>query len=690
MILEKEKILFVKEGSKSTGEMIIPKSYNQKKSIFIEEGQIILGYPNIISHIKNETPIKDIPFTIEWLEILEKLKVGSTNMSGKDITTEEIQDLLFFSSFSIPCRFKSKETKKIDLSKENTILIESIECGNELNFPAESIFQVYEIDGTIGFNRNPLINGKSLYISNLYDLSRHNLEINDIALNNNPNSTTFYLILKEDKRDFNLFSMINLMIPQIVANNIFEIMIHPEDYMDYLRDIPLNILINRNFQTLFQTRQGYKGNIKMDYPIMELNFLTHLEGINNIYVIGHEDWGTGVPDEVLYSKMKEHKGFFCPMEFWTLLYTKKRHSFLPVWRTERDATKKLMKNQFKIYFERNSPLSSKIYKNQVFIIAENTAILDIIKDFIYEWKPKFEQLCHSFEEEIKRRTALSAEKMINLISKYDEIHEKLISTLPMIDKIYQYYGENKNIEDDDLEKEIEIDPFKIVKLIDEYHIVSKEKEVISNMVQENHRLERYINLPGHIRNIINYYYRHAIRGKLDQIKSFYISKLPRIVKKESFNTTLISEIEAKIKEGEQLKKEGKLINAENIFKEQLENAKSISNNSKKEQISKKIREYLKPLQIPKIKNILKELASKHTRLQVMDIIDKCGEDEELIITTIQEMITNREISAEYFETSKAVAFIPQIDVEDIDRLMKTFDDWEKEGKGKKKCFFFHF
>ena len=496
-------------------------------------------------------------------------------------------------------------------------------------------------------------------------------------LNNNPNSTTFYLILKEDKRDFNLVSMINLMIPQIVANNIFEIMILPEDYIDYLRDIPLNILINRNFQTRFQMRQGYKGNIKMDYPIMELNFLTHLEGINNIYVIGHED-DPGIPDETLYSNMIEHKGFFCPMEFWTLFYTKKKDIGM--------ITKKLLKNQFKIYFERNSPLSSKIYKNQVFIIAENTAILDTIKDFIYGWKPKFEQLCHSFEEEIKKRTTLSAEKMIYFMSKYDEIHEKLISTLPMIDKIYQFYGENKDKEDYELEKEIGIDPFKIVKLIDEYHIISKEKEVISNMVKENHSLERYINIHEKYMktyNIINYYYRYAIWGKLDQIKSFYISKLPRIVKKESFNTTLISEIEAKIKEGEQLNKEGKLINAENIFKEQLENAKSISNNSKKEQISEKIREYLKPLQIPKIKNSVKELASKHTRLQVMDIIDKCGEEEELIISTIQDMIKNREISAEYFETSKAVAFIPQIDVEDIDRLMKTFDNWEKEGKGKK-------
>lgn len=520
-MLGKEKILFAKKGSKSTGEIIIPKSYNQKNFIFIEEGQTIYGYPNIISHIKNEVPIKDIPFSIEWLEILEELKTKSMNV-------ESIQDRLY-DSFSIPYIFKSKETKKMEFSKENTVLIESVDFGNELNFPAESLFEIVGKNNVeaIGFNRNPLINGKSLYISNLYDLYKHNLEINDIVLDNKPNSTTFYLVLKEDKRDFTSVSMINLMIPQIVANNIFGIMMHPEDYVDYLREIPLNILINFSIKSFnpIRSRQRYKGNIKMEYPIMELNFLSHLEGLNNIYVIGHED-DFGIPDETLYGSMIEHKDIFCPMEFWTLLHTRKKEVY--------QITKKLLKNQFRIYFERISPLSSKIYKNQIFIIAENNAILDIIHDFLHKWKPNFEQLCQPFEEEIKRRMNLNAEKMINFISKYDEIHEKLISALLVIDKLYQYYGENKDKEDHELEKEIGIDPFEIFKLIDEYKIVSKEKEVISTMMKENHSLERYINILEKYRktqNIINYYYKNAVWGKLDQIKSFYRSKLPRIVKK---------------------------------------------------------------------------------------------------------------------------------------------------------------
>ena len=152
---------------------------------------------------------------------------------------------------------------------------------------------------------------------------------------------------------------------------------------------------------------------------------------------------------------------------------------------------------------------------------------------------------------------------------------------------------------------------------------------------------------------------------------------------EASTNTLIASIEAKIKEGEQFSKKGDLINTEVIFRKQLEEAQAISDTSKREEISKKIREHLKPLQIIKIKNKVKELASKHTRLQVMDIVDSCSEEEGLIISTIQNMIKNREISAEYFNTNKVIAFISEIDVEQIDKLMKTFDDWEKEGKGKK-------
>ena len=48
-----------------------------------------------------------------------------------------------------------------------------------------------------------------------------------------------------------------------------------------------------------------------------------------------------------------------------------------------------------------------------------------------------------------------------------------------------------------------------------------------------------------------------------------------------------------------------------------------------------------------------------------------------IIDTIQEMIENTEIYAEYFKSSKTVAFNKQANIEEIDTLMATFRDWEE-------------
>lgn len=153
--------------------------------------------------------------------------------------------------------------------------------------------------------------------------------------------------------------------------------------------------------------------------------------------------------------------------------------------------------------------------------------------------------------------------------------------------------------------------------------------------------------------------------------------------KESIDDKIILEIEEKIKQGEQFLEEGNLVDAVNNFNTQLERTKSISDDWKRMIIWKKINEDLLKLKILKLKDIIVDLSYKFPRLGVQDIAEKCGEDEELIISAIQDMIKNREVYAEYFKASKTIAFIQQIDAEKIDNLMKSFDEWEKEGKSKK-------
>ena len=82
------------------------------------------------------------------------------------------------------------------------------------------------------------------------------------------------------------------------------------------------------------------------------------------------------------------------------------------------------------------------------------------------------------------------------------------------------------------------------------------------------------------------------------------------------------------------------------------------------------------------KNII-DLGTKFTRLEIVEIIEKTGiDDEELIINTITDMIENNEIYADYFSSTKVVAFNQQAIIKDIDSLMKTYEQWEGEKKGK--------
>ena len=47
------------------------------------------------------------------------------------------------------------------------------------------------------------------------------------------------------------------------------------------------------------------------------------------------------------------------------------------------------------------------------------------------------------------------------------------------------------------------------------------------------------------------------------------------------------------------------------------------------------------------------------------------------------MIKKKEIYAEYFESTKSLVFDQQTNINEIDDLMKKFDEWEKETRGKK-------
>lgn len=85
-----------------------------------------------------------------------------------------------------------------------------------------------------------------------------------------------------------------------------------------------------------------------------------------------------------------------------------------------------------------------------------------------------------------------------------------------------------------------------------------------------------------------------------------------------------------------------------------------------------------------IRKTVLDLSIKFTRLEIREIREECKVDhEDLVIKVIKEMIKNKEIYAEYFKSSNSILFNQQANIDEIDKLMDQYRQWEKEGMSKK-------
>lgn len=90
-------------------------------------------------------------------------------------------------------------------------------------------------------------------------------------------------------------------------------------------------------------------------------------------------------------------------------------------------------------------------------------------------------------------------------------------------------------------------------------------------------------------------------------------------------------------------------------------------------------------EIKKIKKVVLHLGTQFTRLQINEIAEECGiYNSQEIIDTVRDMIKNKEIYAKYFLSSKTVAFNQQANIDEIDKLMEAYKDWEEKGLKKIK------
>ena len=79
-----------------------------------------------------------------------------------------------------------------------------------------------------------------------------------------------------------------------------------------------------------------------------------------------------------------------------------------------------------------------------------------------------------------------------------------------------------------------------------------------------------------------------------------------------------------------------------------------------------------------IKKAVLELGTQFANLEIREISEACSINRIMVIDTVKSMIVNREIYAEYFNSSKSVSFNKQANIEEIDLLMIKYREWEGE------------
>ncbi len=64
-------------------------------------------------------------------------------------------------------------------------------------------------------------------------------------------------------------------------------------------------------------------------------------------------------------------------------------------------------------------------------------------------------------------------------------------------------------------------------------------------------------------------------------------------------------------------------------------------------------------------------------LQIPEIAEKCGSPQDYVIVVIEGMIKDKEIYADYFESTQFVVFDQKTNRDEIETIQNKFEVWEK-------------
>jgi len=191
-------------------------------------------------------------------------------------------------------------------------------------------------------------------------------------------------------------------------------------------------------------------------------------------------------------------------------------------------------------------------------------------------------------------------------------------------------------------------------------------EELKNLGKPYNAIESY---KGALNEAENMYYASQRNKEIEDI-NYYI------------NQTYVDMLKPNIDKAHKLRDEFKYDGAIKNYNEAMQIALNLTDKNLKSKKVRDIRRYINEVKVAIIKSTILDLGTKFGRLEVKEIAEECGEDEELIVTTVKEMIEGNEIYAKYFDSSRAVAFNLQANIDEIDNLMDKYKQWEKEEKDK--------
>ena len=274
---------------------------------------------------------------------------------------------------------------------------------------------------------------------------------------------------------------------------------------------------------------------------------------------------------------------------------------------------------------------------------------------------------YEYDFDFKKETNIKLEAVKTLISEYKQKEFQLENLsrdhkLLKVDKETFQKSKEKYID--------EYKPEKLASKVENKGIekrYKRERPIIEKLIQEMKFSDAVLKLNG-IRDV-------AKRYNLSEINSWANKKL---------------DLCDKLEKTENLKKKFSLVEKlmqEMKFSDAIRDLNDIKKKAERNHLGKILKWAERNLTLcykPIIKKTILELGIKFARLQIAEISEVCGSDDvQLIVDIVKDMIENKEIYAQYFSSTKSVAFDQQANIDEIDKLMSTYKDWEDKKVGKK-------